>query len=389
VDVAFYIRSIGDDDCGGMYMNQQHGSIGIFLVYCIIILDVGLMNHVLVIPPLLQDAKRDAWLSGLGAIVPCLLWVCLLYYIMTRTKQQPLIPWLQQHYGSVVAWGFRLFFLVYVALISVLTLKETTTWTKVSYLPHTPTFVLTLSLVLLCLFAVHYGIRSIAISAGILLPFVVLFGDFVMSVNLPEKNYALLFPVMEHGLAPILKGSVYVGGGIAELMLILLLQHKLKAKIRLWSLWLLALFLIGLVMGPLTGAIAEFGPHVAAELRYPAFEEWRLVQIGKYISHVDFLSIYQWLAGAFIRISISIYILIELLPIQNQRKRTAWILMLGFLLVVAAELPISDMQYLQFLKHVYLPVSLTMVLFLSFFMSLLVLWAIRKGGAKDENRKLA
>jgi len=345
------------------------------------------MNHVLVIPPLLQAAKRDAWLSVLGAIVPYLIWTSALYYIMKKTKQQPFLTWLQQQYGNILAWGVRLFFIVYLAFISVITLKETVIWTHVSYLPRTPLFVLALSLIIICLFAVHYGIRAIAITSGILLPFVIIFGDFVMGANLPVKNYSLLTPILENGIGPILKGGIYLGGGLMELVTILLMQHQFKTKIRLWSILLLALFLILLVLGPITGAIAEFGPYEAAKLRYPSYEEWRLVSIGKYIHHVDFLSIYQWLSGAMIRISISLYLLLDILAISQKKVRTAWLLFLGIILIIVVTLPISDMQFLSFLKNVYFPVSLSLVLLLSFGLLLLVFLAKNKRGKESGTQK--
>ncbi|MDV2887964.1 spore gernimation protein, partial [Alkalihalophilus pseudofirmus] len=87
-------------------------------------------------------------------------------------------------------------------------------------------------------------------------------------------------------------------------------------------------------------------------LRYPAYEEWRLVQVGKYIRHVDFLSIYQWLSGAFVRVSISLLLLIDLLPASHNKKfRHVWLTILGIFIVVLVELPISDMQYVSFLKR--------------------------------------
>src|SRR5690606_22187538 len=140
----------------------------------------------------------------------------------------------------------------------------------------------------------------------ILLPFVIVFGDFVMTANLPAKNYSLILPIAEHGWQPVFLGGLYVGGGLVELIVILLLQQELKKKVALWKLWLLSLFLVLLVFGPVLGAIAEFGPAEAARLRYPAFEEWRLVTIGNYIRHVDFFSIFQWLSGAFVRIAVSL-----------------------------------------------------------------------------------
>jgi spore germination protein (amino acid permease) len=280
---------------------------------------------------------------------------------MKKSGQQPFLPWLKQQYGGLVSWTYRIFFITYLILIGAMTLKDTTMWTHASYLPRTPQPVIAASLVLLCGFAAYSGIRAIAVSSGILLPFVIIFGDFVMSANLPAKNYSLLTPMLENGWAPLLKGSMDVGGGLAELIIILLIQHHMKSRVRLWSLYLLALFLILLVFGPVTGAIAEFGPFEAAELRYPAYEEWRLVTIGKYIRHVDFLSIYQWLSGAFVRLALSILLLVEIFTNSNRTKRrVVWLVCLCAGMEGLAILPVSDMQYFSFLARIYLPGSLWM-----------------------------
>lgn len=361
-------------------VNKTGFAIGTIPSFSIIALAVGLMNHVMVIPSLLQEAKRDAWLSVLAMILPYIIWTLILYYIMKKTKQQPIVTWLLGNYGTVISVAFRFFFIAYLFLIIVLTVKETTTWTHASYLPKTPQLVLSVSLILLCCYAVHFGLRTIAITAGILLPFVVVFGDFVMSSNLPKKNYALLTPIMEHGVEPVLKGCMYVGGGLAEFIIILLFHHRMKSNVRPWSLCLLAIFLIILVLGPVTGAIAEFGPFEASKLRYPAYEEWRLVQVGKYIRHVDFLSIYQWLSGAFVRVSISLLLLIDLLPAShNKNFRLVWLTLLGIIIVVVVELPVSDMQYASFLKQVYLPLSLGLVVGVSLLLFIAVLVKNRTG----------
>jgi spore germination protein (amino acid permease) len=317
------------------------------------------MNHVMVIPPLLQVAKRDAWISVLAMLLPYLIWATILYFIMRRTKQQQILTWLYERYGIVASSFFRAFFVLYLFLISVMTIKETSMWTHASYLPRTPTIVVGATLVLLCGYAAYAGLRSIAIASGFLLPLVILFGDFVMSANIPKKNYTLLTPMLENGISPILQGCMYVGGGLAEFIILLLIQHHLTSKVRLWSIWTMCAFLILLVFSPVTGAIAEFGPYEAAELRYPAFEEWRLVSIGKYIRHVDFLSIHQWLSGAFVRIALAIFMLIELLAVGCNKKTWAiWTVILCLAILFIASLPVSDMQYLRLLRNYYLPGSL-------------------------------
>ncbi|MBO9598900.1 MAG: endospore germination permease [Cohnella sp.] len=354
-------------------MSYQSARLGVFPVYCMVMLGIGLMNHVMVLPLLLQEARRSAWISVLLTLVPYLAWIAALHFIMKRTRQQALIPWLRNRFGPFASWSMRIVFLIYLLFISATTLKDTVTWTHGTYLSRTPEFVLSLSLMLLCFSASRLGIRAIAFVAGILLPFVVIFGDFVMSANLPRKDYKLLTPMLEDGIMPVLAGSMYVGGGLAELVILLLLQHQLKKNVRYWSLALLGVFLGMLIFGPVTGAISEFGPAIAASLRYPAFEEWRLVKIGRYIQHIDFLSIYQWISGAFIRISVAIYLMVEMMTDgkrSDDKRSVITLACVCIALIALMGMPFSDMQYLSLMKNVYLPLSLvlatgvTVILFL-------------------------
>jgi spore germination protein (amino acid permease) len=365
-------------------MQSSQGKIGIFPIFSVMILAIGLMNHVLVIPPLLYVAKRDAWFTVLCSIAPYLIWGTLLYWIMKKTKQESIVLWLKRNYGKSVSWAFRIFFIFYTQLIGVTTTVETTFWTKISYLPKTPKLVVASSLIIVCVLAAKNGIRGIAIASGILLPFVVVFGDFVMSSNLPQKDYSLLFPLMEHGIQPILAGAVYLGGGLVEFIVILLLQHQMKSKIRLWQVYSIAMFLILLVFGPVTGAIAEFGPYEASVLRFPAFEEWRLVKIGRYITHVDFLSIYQWLSGAVIRISLAAYLFSEMFQAAGEKAKSWLIYGFGAFCIIITMLPFGDMQYLTFMRNLYFPGVFFGVLLLSFVLFVLVLFAKKDGGIPNE-----
>jgi spore germination protein (amino acid permease) len=366
------ISSVGAD--------ARNGKIHILSACSVMILAIGLMNHVMVIPPLLRAAERDAWLSVLVSLLPYLVWTGGLYCIMARTGQQPILPWLRQHYGVLASGGFRALFLIYLFLIGVITVKETSMWTHSSYLPRTPLVVVSSTLILVCAWGAYAGIRSIAITSGFLLPWVVIFGDFVMSANLPKKNYTLLRPLLEHGPVPMLMGCMYVGGGLAELLVFLLIQHRLQSKMRLWGMWGLAVFLVLLVFGPVTGAIAEFGPFEARELRHPAFEEWRLVSIGRYIRHLDFLSIYQWHSGSFARISLSLFLLLDLLAPERKKKiRIFWLVVITVSMLALVQLPFSDMQYLYFLRTIYLPGSLLVsTAMLAALLMLVLISAIRK-----------
>ena len=135
---------------------------------------------------------------------------------------------------------------------------------------------------------------------------------------------------------------------------------------------MLGLVLIGLTLGPLLGSIAIFGPEEAANQRYPAYEEWRLLKIGMYIQHVDFFSIYQWLSGGFIRISFGLYIIGQLFSFKNEKKRNVLIGISSLITFVAVLLPISDIEFVRFLQNVYFHLTFLFLLSFSIVLGLLV-----------------
>jgi spore germination protein KB len=107
-------------------------------------------------------------------------------------------------------------------------------------------------------------------------------------------------------------------------------------------------------------AIAEFGPYEASKLRYPAFEQWKLLTISKEITRMDFLSIYQWISGAFIRISLLIYIGSHLIKVSKYR---IWIIGLLYILAIGYTLaPISNLVIFRYLYHYFFPFQMYVVI---------------------------
>src|SRR5690606_19483760 len=145
----------------------------------------------------------------------------------------------------------------------------------------------------------------------------------------------------------------YAAGGLLELMVLTLFQHKLTKKPGFKSLMIMCILLCGLSIGPLMGSISIFGPDEAAQQRYPAYAQWRIVRLGEYVEHVDFFSIYQWLSGMYIRLCLSLFLLSELWKLQKNR----WLpMLLGALcMLVAASLPISDLLFQDILSRYYFP----------------------------------
>ncbi|WP_028549932.1 GerAB/ArcD/ProY family transporter [Paenibacillus sp. UNC451MF] len=359
-------------------MNSSN-KISVLQLCILLTMTIGLANHVTVIPLLLQTAKRDAWISVLAAFVFFIAWIWIPFAIARKTNQANLVDWLKSHVGVWFARLMQCAAAVYLFSIAFIALKETATWTKVSYLPQTPLLVIVASLMMLCCYTASKGIQSIAITAGVLLPFVMILGYFVMGANFQYKRYNLLFPMITSDLSSIAQCMIYIGGGFIELIIVVLMQHLLSRPVKWVHLFALLSVMCGLTLGPLMGSIAAFGPEEAAILRYPAYEQWRLVTIGDYVAHVDFFSIYQWLSGSFIRVSLSIFLIIDLFQIRQPRRRQLIINLISICLFLLCLLPISDMTYVAYI-HDYYAITFYAALAVSLILITLVVVKSKKKG---------
>ncbi|WP_326102079.1 endospore germination permease [Paenibacillus apiarius] len=366
-------------------MSPRH-SITYLQTCFILVMSTGLLNHVTVIPLLLRQTHKDGWISVLLALVLSLCWIPLLIWIIRKKGSDALFPWLYKLGGAATAWIITLLFVAYLLLAAFVTLKDTSTWTKISYLPNTPTVVITATMVLLSLASALAGIQAIAICAGILLPVVIVLGYFVMGANFQFKDYSLLLPVLENGIAPVIRGLVLIGGGMAELIVVILLQPHLSKKPGFWGMAALAAILAGLTIGPYLDSIANFGAVNASSMRYPAFEQWRIVTAGKYIEHVDFLSIYQWLSGSFIRISLELFLILDLLPLRGPHQRVGAGLLAAVILCAAILADNDDIRFVEMLHSFYFPGVTFGLVLLSLLLALLAASHQRqsKGAAAHE-----
>lgn len=354
-------------------MSQEKGQITIWLSFSIILLSAGLVCHVLSIPAILEEAGRDGWLSVVVAAPLFMLFLCMMFIVIRRVRGQRLTDWITREFGIIPSWIFRITAAILLLALGTHTLYETTNWTVSTYLPFTPTYVLAGVGVLVAAWSAAKGIRSIAMTSSILLPLVILLGYFVMSANMKYKDYGQLFPMMEHGFAPIMRGMIYSLAGLMEIWILMLFQHEIKSKLRWWHVLLLGIFMISMAIGPTMGAIVEFGPEEAAKQRNSPYEQWKLVNIGKLFQHVDFLSIYQWLSGSFARVAISIYLIVDLLDIRRPKKRYIAILCISFVMCAFA-IQWWRIDYVDYyVDHIQFPVMLAYVAIVTVLLTLAAL----------------
>ncbi|MDN3020061.1 GerAB/ArcD/ProY family transporter [Paenibacillus sp. BSR1-1] len=279
----------------------------ISIVY-VILLSVGLFAHVEIIPFILNTAKRDSWVSILLTVIILPLWIYVLYKIVSILNKRSIISLLKDH-GSVFSYSILLLPLaLYMLVDAFVAAKEIIYWSQLSYMQGFNSFTLALILLIFCLFCTEAGLFSLGLLSSILCPIVLFLGFFISFANMKKKHYELLFPLFTDGFLPVTKGLLYTSLPILELFIIIFLTPVLQKAVTRKQLFIVGVIIIGLMLGPTVGAIVEFSPATAAQYRYPAYEQWRIISIGRYFSHTDFFAIFQWLSGGVIRISLFVFI---------------------------------------------------------------------------------
>lgn len=336
-------------------------------VVMLLITFVGLPIHVTILPLLLRASYRDAWVACCIGATFLVLWVILLHQITTFMALQPMDTWLKSTGGRWVTRILHPLILIQLYVVSLLTLVDTVNWIKTIVLINTPQLILIACLLLVCLYAALSGIATIAIANGIILPFIIIFGFFAGISNLPNKDFSLLLPILDHGMHPVWQGIFFAVAGYSELIIVLWMQPMLQSPISLRIFLLLAGILIIIALGPLLAAIAEFGPYESASQNYPAFEEWRLVGFGHTIEHVDFLAMYQWLSSAFIRISLALYFLFHFSSLHSFKRKVIGIpLIIGSIIMIvsSASLLIKSFEFVYWFYALVSSIIVTIILFI-------------------------
>ncbi|ADC51376.1 spore germination protein GerXB [Alkalihalophilus pseudofirmus OF4] len=322
----------------------------------VLILFIGISNHVLIVPHLLGAAKRDAWVCVLISYVILLAWGGLITYILSKNKQRlPLFLWLKERTGRHIPSVLMTLFFLYIVVIGFISFFDLIASVKIYFMPMTPTWVVVIPFLVLSVWAALKGLKMIVYTSIILLPLVWILGHFVAFTTIESKRYSFLFPIFADEQASIIQGVVIILGGSVDLLVLFLLHHYFNKPVSYGFIVLLITILAGLIIGPTMGALAAFGPNVAADLRFPAFEQWRLVTIGDHVSHVDALAVLQLLCGTIIRISLCLYLLPDLLRINSSKLRYSLIIIpaLGFGTLMVMH--ISDIWMQTTLKMYFYP----------------------------------
>ncbi len=351
--------------------------ITLFHMSFLFILIISVHFYLIAVPIILEDAKRDAWLSVIMSSFIACIWMVIIYFIIAMLNGQSIFQFLDNHYGKPITNILRTSLLIYFFVILLISLKSVIDIIKSIYFPMTPIWIIACLFMIFAFYATILGFRSVIMIAGVLFPVFILLSIFSIFFNIKYTDISYLLPFIENGIRPVFNGGINNLLAFSEFTWLLLLAHYVQhSKKKRTYIIMLAIVTFVMLITMIQG-ITSFGPVQAANHLFLYYEEWRLIRVNKFLEHIDFFSIFIWMGATFIRVSLILFIIGDLIMITVNKKR--WILfILSLITVLFMLIPISSDTFQDWIKNYFSVISTLFLLAFTLFAGMLIAWKRRK-----------
>ncbi|MFC4767945.1 GerAB/ArcD/ProY family transporter [Effusibacillus consociatus] len=360
-------------------------------------LQMGIMMYptimataILFVPAItMEHAKRDMWMSPIWASLVGFLTVYIAFQLNNLYPKQTIIQYTAHILGVIPGKAIGFIFLFFYLHVTGAILREYTEFVVSAFLSRTPMIVVLGSMTLACAFAVRAGVEVLGRLAEMIVPILILLLLSVILLLLPDFRTKHMFPIMENGIMPSIRGALTPQAWFTEFILMSFLLPFLtdREKGMKWGMIsvfgvMLTLFLTNITV------LLVFGGG-AARMVYPVMAATRYISIADFLEHLETIVMAIWVAGAFVKICVFYYSLAlgtaQWLNLSNYRPV---VFPLGILLVQFAIWTASNESELAYFLATSGSLYLTAVqLVIPLFVLLVAYIRKRDGNNKEEHRR--
>ena len=342
---------------------------------------ISLGGSILVITSTVASiAKQDAWLSGLLAVLAGIPVMLMYYFLGSKYPGLTLIGMtkkiLGKYLGFIVSAGYVLLFVIITTHIP---------WYIGSYfdriMHETPINYINVLFVAGIVIAFLYGIEVIARVSEIFVIVVTFFFILFMFLLLKDIKPVYLLPVMENGILPPLKGSLFLSSYITFTVINILMifpryirnVQQAKKSVLKGFLWSGTVIFVSILVTTLV-----LGYALTARACFPSLLLAAEINVGKIVTRLEYILSTIWLFTQFM-IGLAYFYsavtsLSELIKLKDH-KRITWPFGLFVLVMSGVAFP-SSAYHLNWVNTVYTPMITTFGLFIPFV--LMLVYLVRK-----------
>ncbi|MGQ5527878.1 GerAB/ArcD/ProY family transporter [Bacillus sp. CGMCC 1.60114] len=363
----------------------EKGKISAFQM-ALLVLPPMISTAILTIPTVTgKHALRDMWISPIWASLNGFLTAFIVYQLHKMYPKETIIQYIRHIVGRIIGKVLGFVFLFYFLYVSSLIDREYADFIMTSFLPKTPMVVVIGSMVLVCAFAVRGGVEVLGRAAQIFVPIYML-TLLLFVLLLPDLKPENMFPIMEHGITPSIKGAIQPSLWFGQVFLTSMLLPFLtdREKGRRWSMISVFFSMVAMVYINIVNLFL-FGESVTT-YTHPVFTAFRYISVATFFEHLESVVIVIWVMGVFIKLSIFYYVLAlgtaQWLHLSDYRPL---VLPIGILMIVFGIWASPNMQELSKFIETIIPL-LESSIFTLLPILLLLIAVIQKNRKKKEKR---
>ncbi|MEH7012458.1 endospore germination permease [Neobacillus niacini] len=290
---------------------KQIEKISSFQFFILVFLFV-IGSSVLYIPTVLvASAKEDGWLV---AIIGGILGIGIsLFYVKlaARLQGKNMIQMYDEVFGAVIGKFFTLLFAYFCLILSSLILRGIGDFMVTQVMNETPVEIIMSCFVLIIIMAKKYGIEVLARTAEIFFPWIIFLFLLGVILILPELNLQWIFPILDNGIKPLMKGTIsYLGFPYSECVLLLMVVPYLSQFQTAKKTWLLGTTAGAFVLFlPVIISIMVLGPDLTARQSYVTYILAKKMTIPRVIERMEVIIAIFWIFTIFYKLLLCFFCL--------------------------------------------------------------------------------
>lgn len=268
-------------------------------------------------------AGRDFWITPFASALFGIATIFAVIKLHRYYPEETLIQYSIHIFGKIPGKIWGTVFLLFMFIVAIQATWQYAEFVSAYFLPKTPRTVILGMMALISAYAVRQGLEVIARIAQILTPLILAVFIFVFLLLLPDADTNHIFPIMENGILPIIKGSYPANLWYSEFVTLAFLLPYLSENEKRWK-W--SFISLGLVVGTMVFmyiiALLSLG-GTTGSLNAPLINAIQYINIGNFLTHIEVLVLAFWIAGAFIKMNLLFYVITkgsaQLLELSDER----------------------------------------------------------------------
>ncbi|MBD2845620.1 endospore germination permease [Paenibacillus sp. IB182496] len=285
------------------------GRIGLHqLTVLAILFTVG--SSVLIAPSsLAYEAREDAWIAALLALVVGLLAVGLYNGLARLFPSATLVGMARLSLGRWLGGAVSWLYLGYFFMLSALVLRNIGDFMTTQVLPKTPIQFIHIFFLLVVVAGIRNGLEPFARAAEIFLPWVMLFFVTMVVLLPPEFHIENLQPVLGYGIKPVLRGTISLfSTPYTEVVLFLMIIPLVRKRDRSGKALLTGVLIGGLMLAIIALlSILVLGADLATKQAFPSYSLAKKISIGDFLERLEVVMAGIWFITIYFKLGLCFY----------------------------------------------------------------------------------